>query len=180
MKSFKEHLQESGRIVRFDSMDRQPSTAEYAFSPDKQSSGRVTPEWNIPSDWSKERGIFAGTIRHASPYSVPRSVRWITRGERRGKVKPTIYFDRADRKNIKSHVSRMTTYNKRQGFESTAGEEVFHKGIEPPRPVSTQEIRNPLKFLKKNYKVKFVPNLNWTKQKFVSGDIKHSSEGSFS
>ena len=177
MKSFLQHITESGKLYRFDDRQVTPKAQEYAISPDGSESGNATTGWNPPADWTRRTGLFTGTLHHVLPFAVPRATRWITTGARTKNSKPTVYFDEADREAIQSHRPVLSQYNVRQGFQQTVGGEYFAPGEHAPSPVSQRVIENPLEEISKHYAVKFVSNLARHKETMDSWGLNYTAEG---
>lgn len=181
MKSFKQHIQESGRLFRFDDKPVIPKAQRYVFAPDNTGSGNVENNrgWEPPSDWQKKTGLFAGQYHHVLTYAVPRETRWIVTGKKGKNENPTVHFDVNDREDILSHRPVLSQYNTRQGFERTAGGEFFAQGETAPKPISQRVIEDPLNHIKQHFNVKFVRDLDDFRNRLNFKGIHHTFEGNF-
>jgi len=179
MKSFIQYINESGKLYRFDDKQIIPSAQDYATSPDGTESGRVSPDWQPPSDWKRSKGLFAGQYHHVLSYAVPRDTRWIVTGKKGKNEKQTIHFDEADRERISSHSPTLSQYNRRQGFKRTLGGEYFASGEDAPKPIKQTKITDPLSHIEKHYNINFVKNLTKHKRDLESQGVHHTAEGDF-
>jgi len=73
----------------------------YHRNSDWTSSGTFDKESDVPSDWTKETGLFAGDLKDVIPYAVPRDVKWIVTHE--NPKRPTVIFNQLDKTRIISH-----------------------------------------------------------------------------
>ncbi len=181
MKTFRQYLNEAGRLFRFDDKSVAPKAQTYAFSPENLGSGNVqnTAGWTPPESWTREKGLFAGKYHDVLPYAVPRSTRWIKTGKRTKDTKPTIHFSEEDREAIEAHRPTISKYNIRQGFKQTQPGEFFAPGEVAPSLISQETIENPLEHIKKHYNIKFVDDLDHQKRLLDLKGIGHNFEGTF-
>ena len=176
VKSFRQHLSESGKLYRFDDRQLIPKAQEYAFAPDNTGSGNVI-GWDPPADWTRRTGLFSGKYHHVLTYAVPRNTRWIVTGKRTKDSKPVVYFDNNDRDAIATHRPVLSQYNRRQGFVRTAGAEYFAPGGRAPRPISQRVLKNPLEEIGKHFTIQFVPDLDRHKETLEARGVNYSAEG---
>lgn len=180
MKSFIQYILESKKLFRFDDLSGIPQVSKFAFSPDKHESGNAE-HWNPPKNWKIKTGLFAGDMKNVILYSVPRETRWIQTKEKKGKKSLTIYFDKSDRKKIEDHISTLSKYDEKQGFEKTVegSGEYFITTKKAPQPLEQEKIENPLRHIAKYYNIIFVDDIKKYIKDLKRKKIKFNSEGDF-
>lgn len=172
--SFKEWL-ENQDVYRVDPSrvsDFSQNLKTYHRSPDWSSSGTFEKESDVPADWQKETGLFAGQLKDVVPYAVPRDVRWIiTYGNPK---RPTVTFEEVDKPKIVGNQPYLSRFPASQFNQTPSGE--FFSGN--PNQLSKQEaIRKPLNFIRRWYEVRFVPNLEKLANQLRTQNVEFSSEG---
>lgn len=185
MKTFRQIIIESGRLVRYDRLPKsgkpfKPKSFLYRFTGDGTGSGPESTWGSYPKSETDilKTGLFAGHKGHAAPYTMPRNIRWIRVGERKGDEKPTLIMSKKDFKRLqKSGRSVASIYNIKQGFKKTSGGEFFAARENIP-PIK-QEIVDPLKTIRKSHNIRTVRNLDSIKRRLVRSEINHDAEGNF-
>jgi len=180
MKTFIEYLLEAKRVFRVDQGGIRPGKKARRYDFDPQNNSGVA--GSIPGDnTTRMRGLFAAKKDEMIPYVGGRDVpfAWVqpVRGNRKGRIRGTVYYPASSEEEIKKRRPSVTSYStEKQGFKQISTGEYFRPGQRVPRPTSTETIQNPLEYMRKHVNVKFVPNLG----RIVSTLSKNSKSGKYS
>ena len=181
MKSFKEYLLEAKRVFRVDQRRIKPGKKARRY--DFDDLGNSAPAGSLPAEEvTRQRGLFAATKDEMVPYVGGRDVSfaWVQplRQNNKGGVRRgTVYYSDANRERVQSSRPVVTGYStKKQGFKKISTGEYFRAGQRVPRPVSREEIQDPIAYMQKYVNVKFVPNLG----KVAATLHKNSKSGKYS
>jgi hypothetical protein len=144
----------------------------YWHAPNWGSSGTFSNAEEIPPDWSKITGLFAGELKNVIPYAVPRNVKWIVTWE--NPKRPTVHFNENDRRRIIAHRPYLSKFSTNTFQKVPSGE--FFSG-NPGSPAKQDVVRNPLNFIRKWYNIQFVPNIATLAKQLKSQNIQFDAEG---